>query len=790
MDKGNGLLIKVLVTSGIGASYSLSKNVAFRAGPWSVYSGKRKSTGEAVSVFVFDKKALISFVTKNRLQGSCVDDVVDRLKREVAALTKIRHPAILKIIEPLEDNKSVLMFVTEPLHSCLATLIHRRDENDLDDLTIQKGLLQIIEGVLFLHNNAGMVHLDLQPDSIMVDSKGDWKLAGFGFMESYKTSSGEFFISQFDPRLPPFVQLNLDYAAPELVLDRRLDPSNDVFSIGVLILTIYLGHSPMSTRNNSSSYREQVNNVQRALKDKAIPQYLSQPLSRVVARSPIERLSLEDLKRSDFFDNTLIRSINFLDEFPGKLLSEKKTFLNGLYSMLNQFPKAILQKKVLQCLIEELGKEEGLSYLVLKNIFEIGKDMSQLGFSEKILPSITKVKDEFSGQTAVIDHLEILLSRLTNAEFKDSVLPIILKSMEESPPETQATVLGKVQLFTKDLDFVTLKNDVFPSISSVFGKTTSLTVKLRALEAFNVLITGDGLDKYTITEKLLPLLGAMKTREPKIIMTALTVYSQLTEIVDVEVLAKTIVPQLLSLSMESLLSREQFHAFTTKIKSILDRIEKDHSKKLSQTPVNSDLGRQSPAFTATNSNNSTGDFHSLLFGSTSTTTVSTPPIQPAPATNNNSLASLGQHSNPVPTASSSTPTTTTTSAGYSGSVLTASLTPQTSTTNFNQPLTPNKSSTNGPRTLKLQSSKPGIDWSKATQPQNNGIFGSFQNSPTNTNNSLNSLQATSNNSFQPTTTTIPTLPKPTQPSNNFPQQRQEQQSPQQKKGLDQYQSLL
>jgi SCY1-like protein 2 len=736
-------------------------------------------------VFVFDKKTLASFVTKNGLQRSCVDDVVDRLKREVAALTKIRHPAILKIIEPLEDNKSVLMFVTEPLHSCLSTLIHRRDENDLDDLTVQKGLLQIIEGIIFLHNNAGMVHLDLQPDSIMVDSKGDWKLAGFGFMESYKTSSGEFFISQFDPRLPPFVQLNLDYAAPELVLDRRLDASNDVFSIGVLILTIYMGHSPMSTRNNSSSYREQVNNVQRALRDKSIPQYLSQPLARVVARSPIERLSLEDLKRSEFFDNTLIRSINFLDEFPGKLLSEKKTFLNGLYSMLNQFPKAILQKKVLQCLIEELGKEEGLSYLVLKNIFEIGKDMSQLGFSEKILPSITKVKDEFSGQTAVIDHLEILLSRLTNAEFKDSVLPIILKSMEESPPETQATVLGKVQLFTKDLDFVTLKNEVFSSISSVFGKTTSLTVKLRALEAFNILITGDGLDKYTITEKLLPLLGAMKTREPKIIMTALTVYSQLTEIVDVEVLAKTIVPQLLSLSMESLLSREQFHAFTTKIKSILDRIEKDHSKKLSQTPVNSDLGRQSPALTTTNSNNnSTGDFHSLLFGSTGSATVSTPPIQPAPASNNTPLTS-----NPLPTT-----TTPTSSAGYSGSVLTPSLTPQTSTASFNQPLTPNQPSTNGPRTLKLQS-KPGIDWSKASQPQNNGIFGSFQNSPTNTNNNntLNSLQSTSNNAFQPSTTTaIPTLPKPNQPSNNFSQQQQQQQQPppQQKKGLDQYQSLL
>ena len=78
------------------------------------------------------------------------------------------------------------------------------------------------------------------------------------------------------------------------------------------------------------------------------------------------------------------------------------------------------------------------------------------------------------------------------------------------------------------LDFSTIKNDLFPVVANVFSKTTSLAIKVRGLEAFVILCGGKLgsaesveskpnpsaiLDKYTVQEKIVPLLKAIKTKE-------------------------------------------------------------------------------------------------------------------------------------------------------------------------------------------------------------------------------------------------------------------------------------
>ena len=93
------------------------------------------------------------------------------------------------------------------------------------------------------------------------------------------------------------------------------------------------------------------------------------------------------------------------------------------------------------------------------------------------------------------------------------------------------------------LDFPTIKNDVFPVIAAVFSKTNSLGIKIRGLEALQTLCGGtpgeddasDGLDgfsaapakkkqssaildKYTIQEKVIPLLKGIKTKEPAVMV--------------------------------------------------------------------------------------------------------------------------------------------------------------------------------------------------------------------------------------------------------------------------------
>lgn len=95
------------------------------------------------------------------------------------------------MVEPLEETRSELTFVTEYITFSLSNLIgsttasssRRTDgqsrppssdsagEIDLDEVEIQKGTLQIARALTFLHQQARMVHLNISPEAILVNAK-------------------------------------------------------------------------------------------------------------------------------------------------------------------------------------------------------------------------------------------------------------------------------------------------------------------------------------------------------------------------------------------------------------------------------------------------------------------------------------------------------------------------------------------------------------------------------------------------------------------------------------------
>ena len=163
------------------------------------------------------------------------------------------------------------------------------------------------------------------------------------------------------------------------------------------------------------------------------------------------------------------------------------------------------------------------------------------------------------------------------------------------------------------LDFTTIKNDLFPVVASVFSKTSSLAIKIRGLEAFGILCggpssnradAGDGLDgadlsskpakinnaavldKYTVQEKIVPLLKAIKTKEPAVMMAALAVFRQVGKMVDADFLAMDILPMLWSFSLGPLLNLQQFQDYMKLIKALSSRIEQEQTRKLSELSSN------------------------------------------------------------------------------------------------------------------------------------------------------------------------------------------------------------
>ncbi|KAJ8608646.1 hypothetical protein MRB53_039530 [Persea americana] len=664
------------LSSNITSNYSIAPNPSTVAGPWKIFDGKKRNGGKLVSIFVFDRKALEALGTGNLNNRNTAttslkqahEDVFDRLRKEASSLARLRHPSILELAEPVEETRNGgLMFATEPVTASLAGLLaakdsqekaggvgergskfviedadgkgRRRRELEIEEVDIQKGLLQIGKGLEFLHESAGLVHANLTPEAIFVNAKGDWKISGLGWSSAPDQSSAvatqapTLILSDalaYDARLPQSVQLNLDYASPDFILDQNINSSADMFSLGLVIIALYNSphKSPIDTGQEVATYKrifsspstipQQTNNF---LCSQTLPRdILTNLLPRLITRRPAQRFNARDIQQAEYFDNILVSTIRFLDSMPAKNINEKSQFLRGLPRVLPQFPKSVLEKKVLPVLLDET-KDTELIPLVLQNAFKIiemvpnGKRV----FSDVVAPRLRRMfLSTGGGKNAVPDRdvaketgLKVLMENITivtancsGSQFKDDILPIIYFALDSPTHAVVDAALSTLPSVLPNLDFSSIKNELFPVVAQVFSKTSSMAIKIKGLMALNTLCGGtmDGetnlsneltsaqrngtssssavLDKYTVQEKVVPLLRGIKTKEPAVMMAALAVFTRVAIVADSEFLAIEVLPTLWQFSLGPLLSLDQFQSFMDLIKKLSTRIETEQTRKL------------------------------------------------------------------------------------------------------------------------------------------------------------------------------------------------------------------
>lgn len=514
------------------------------------------------------------------------------------------------------------------------TRTRRQQDLDLDELEIQKGFLQVAKGLEFLHDSAKLVHGNLSPEAIFINAKSDWKISGLAFSGPPDGAEGHQPIPQIslsevlynDTRIPRFVQLDLDYTSPDFVLDSNITPSADIFSLGLVILATYNSphRSPLENNGNQGTYKNYFKSPQTTpapqnnfLCSQALPRELMQTLPQVLARRPAQRITASEFQQSAYFDNVLVNTIRFLDALPAKTPAEKTQFMRGLGRVMPQFPPSVLAKKVLSVLLDEL-KDRELLPLILQNIFSIVKVIpsAKQTFPEKILPRLreiflTKSKSEErdsgkeAGLVVVLENIRLISANCSAKEFKDDVLPILHLGMESNSHTLVDTSLQAIPTILPLLDFSTVKHDLFPVVASVFSKTSSLNIKVRGLEALSVLCgasdqksdskaddfsgviqkeeqskTVSSLDKFTMQEKIIPLLKGTKTKEPAVMMAALRVFQQIGRVADTECIAIEVMPILWSFSLGPLLDLTQFQAYISLIKSMSTKIEREQLRKL------------------------------------------------------------------------------------------------------------------------------------------------------------------------------------------------------------------
>ncbi|KAI9466010.1 other/SCY1 protein kinase [Lactarius psammicola] len=556
----------------------------FQVGPWRVQSATHKVTGKRVSVWTFDKRG----AEIDRLSPMARDKSMDVLKAEATSLSKLRHPCILEMVEPLEETRSELIFATEALLSSLYLAIpgspYATSLVDLDEVEIQKGILQLCKGLSFLHTSARTIHSNIHPESILINSAGDWKLGGLGLTIPLKRSDGsstEWEFPSYDNRMPPFAQRSFDYIAPEYILDEVLNTASDMYSLGCLIHAVHLkGDLPFKNFGNLGSVREHagrpLSGIARLDRD------LQAMLASLVTRHPQSRPTPASLPTHPFFSSLPISTLNFLDRsnFAAKSREEKISFMKGLTRVLDRFSEGLRTRKILPTLLEEMKDTQLLPY-ILPNVFSISTILTPQQFASLVLPSLKPlftIKEPPQNMLTLLDNLNTLQEKTEKTVFREHVLPLVYNALESEHAAVQERALGVVPGLCESIDYAEVRGVLFPRVAVVFTQTRLLSVKVATLVTFLSMV--QTLDQTSLTQNLVPLLSKIRTKEPAVTMATLSVQEAMGLKVDREAVATLVLPQLWAMSIGPLLNIEQFQRFMAVIRKLSDRVEKEHNQFL------------------------------------------------------------------------------------------------------------------------------------------------------------------------------------------------------------------
>jgi serine/threonine protein kinase len=177
--------------------------------------------------------------------------VLGDLKRETRRSLELTHKNIVRIYDFVYDQTSGCISMEYVDGDTLSNLRADKPHKVFEAHELKDWVSQLCEALDYAHNHARIVHRDLKPANLMVNQRGDLKVADFGIARSLSDSVSKLTMEHGKSG-------TLVYMSPQQLEGERGTHLDDVYSLGASLYELLTSKPPFYSGNVDRQIRDKI----------------------------------------------------------------------------------------------------------------------------------------------------------------------------------------------------------------------------------------------------------------------------------------------------------------------------------------------------------------------------------------------------------------------------------------------------------------------------------------------------------------------------------------------------
>lgn len=172
------------------------------------------------------------------------EKVKQKLEKEISIHSSLDHPNVVKMYTHFYNTEYIFMVLELCEIGALDDLIRRNGK--LKERYVAKFMLQLVKGLIYLHDERFVIHRDLKLGNLFLDNHLNIKICDFGLSAVIKGNEKRRTVCGTP-----------NYIAPEILFGKTMGHSfeADIWSLGVIIYTLLIGTPPFQQKKVEEIYK-------------------------------------------------------------------------------------------------------------------------------------------------------------------------------------------------------------------------------------------------------------------------------------------------------------------------------------------------------------------------------------------------------------------------------------------------------------------------------------------------------------------------------------------------------